>query len=203
MCILSVMSLEVLQLGVASCGGILFRLFRVLITFVRIALCKLLDFVEYAAPLRALSPQAFVVDGVFTPSDARPLSQLVAMACGMEDIIPAPQTAGYRNKCEFTVGKDRETGEIRSGFRLGTFLDGVAVASGPHDGRRSGSSRVSSEWSSPALSSNCQAPSPEKPSRPTLTSMVSATSRREGRAARRASMCVGGGVASAAKKILV
>jgi tRNA (uracil-5-)-methyltransferase len=42
----------------------------------------------------------------------------------LEPIIASSMTEGYRNKCEFTVGKDLE-GEVRVGFLLGEFRQGI------------------------------------------------------------------------------
>ncbi|KAM7354873.1 tRNA (uracil-5-)-methyltransferase homolog A [Cochliomyia hominivorax] len=45
-----------------------------------------------------------------------------------EGVLPSPQVNGYRNKNEFTVGKNSQ-GEIVVGFRLGSYADGsVEVA---------------------------------------------------------------------------
>ncbi|XP_075161072.1 tRNA (uracil-5-)-methyltransferase homolog A [Haematobia irritans] len=52
-----------------------------------------------------------------------------------EGVLPSPQVDGYRNKNEFTVGKNSE-GEIVVGFRLGSYADGsvevAEVESLPH-----------------------------------------------------------------------
>ena len=48
-----------------------------------------------------------------------------------EDIIRSPQPYGYRNKCEFTFGKDIE-GKESVGFRLSGFSTGVTVGA-PYD----------------------------------------------------------------------
>lgn len=47
----------------------------------------------------------------------------------LHPIERSPQTTGYRNKCEFTVGEDEETKLPTVGFRLGSYIDGdVSVA---------------------------------------------------------------------------
>lgn len=44
-------------------------------------------------------------------------------------IQKSPETEGYRNKCEFTVGIDEETHKPTVGFRLGSYATGtVGVA---------------------------------------------------------------------------
>ena len=47
--------------------------------------------------------------------------------CEYKDICPSPVEHGYRNKCEFTVGKDKD-GKVTVGFRLGSFGDTLVVA---------------------------------------------------------------------------
>ena len=48
--------------------------------------------------------------------------------CPVDKIRKAPLLTGYRNKCEFTIGKN-ETGEVCVGFRRGRFRDrNVTVA---------------------------------------------------------------------------
>ena len=37
-----------------------------------------------------------------------------------KSILPSPVTAGYRNKCGFTIGKNLD-GEVDVGFRLGKY----------------------------------------------------------------------------------
>lgn len=47
----------------------------------------------------------------------------------LKPIQRSPTTAGYRNKCEFTVGIDDDTGKPTVGFRLGSYVTGtVGVA---------------------------------------------------------------------------
>eukprot|EP00842_Homolaphlyctis_polyrhiza_P001050 jgi/Hompol1/1946/HPOL_002801-RA len=57
------------------------------------------------------------------------------LLCPLETIIPSPITSGYRNKCEFTFGRDPH-GEITVGFQLGGARDGqfaiMGVADCPH-----------------------------------------------------------------------
>lgn len=45
------------------------------------------------------------------------------LICELRPIIRSPSTEGYRNKCEFTVGKN-EDGEIQVGNRLSTYASG-------------------------------------------------------------------------------
>lgn len=45
------------------------------------------------------------------------------LPCDLKPIIPSPATENYRNKCEFSIGKDR-SGEIVVGNRLGSYADG-------------------------------------------------------------------------------
>ncbi|XP_037934173.1 tRNA (uracil-5-)-methyltransferase homolog A [Teleopsis dalmanni] len=47
-------------------------------------------------------------------------------------VQPSPQTTGYRNKNEFTVGKNAD-GEIVVGFRLGSYADGSTEVSEVHN----------------------------------------------------------------------
>lgn len=51
------------------------------------------------------------------------------LPCQLLPIKASPQINGYRNKCEFTIGKDKD-GEIVVGFRLGSYADGF-VEVGP------------------------------------------------------------------------
>ena len=46
--------------------------------------------------------------------------------CEYGGIKPSPETSGYRNKCEFTVGKD-ENGAMTVGFRVGSFAETLLV----------------------------------------------------------------------------
>ncbi|XP_070500925.1 tRNA (uracil-5-)-methyltransferase homolog A-like [Chironomus tepperi] len=41
----------------------------------------------------------------------------------MLPIVPSPQTSGYRNKCEFSIGRDA-SGEIQVGSRVGSYQSG-------------------------------------------------------------------------------
>jgi len=43
--------------------------------------------------------------------------------CELLPIIPSPKIEGYRNKCEFSIGKNAE-GEIAVGNRLGSYVSG-------------------------------------------------------------------------------
>lgn len=52
------------------------------------------------------------------------------LLCELLDICTATNHDGYRNKCEFTIGINEETGERTVGFRLGSYVSGkVGVAS--------------------------------------------------------------------------
>lgn len=49
--------------------------------------------------------------------------------CELQNVIPSPAVDGYRNKCEFSIGKNSD-GEITVGNRLGSYAGGlVEVAS--------------------------------------------------------------------------
>ena len=50
----------------------------------------------------------------------------------LEPIKPSPQPIGYRNKCEFTIGWDRES-KPTVGFSLGGFKDGLLVVENARD----------------------------------------------------------------------
>ena len=51
----------------------------------------------------------------------------------LEPFIESPVTHGYRNKCEFTVGRHPETQEITVGFRLASYKKGsIAVVDIDH-----------------------------------------------------------------------
>lgn len=54
------------------------------------------------------------------------------LCCPMDSIHGSPQTEGYRNKCEFSIGFDAE-GQPCIGFRLGMFREGSVVVSKPDD----------------------------------------------------------------------
>lgn len=49
--------------------------------------------------------------------------ELNQLPCVLEDIVPSPEIDGYRNKCEFSVGKDKN-GEIKVGNRFGSYAEG-------------------------------------------------------------------------------
>ncbi|CAG8679090.1 6776_t:CDS:2, partial [Scutellospora calospora] len=46
------------------------------------------------------------------------------LPCLLQPMIPSPILEGYRNKCEFTVGRNLN-GEIAVGFLLGAFKNGI------------------------------------------------------------------------------
>ncbi|CCI47583.1 unnamed protein product [Albugo candida] len=52
------------------------------------------------------------------------------LCCPFESIQASPETEGYRNKCEFTIGCDEE-GHPCVGFRLGLFKNGSVTVSKP------------------------------------------------------------------------
>ena len=39
----------------------------------------------------------------------------------LEEFIPSPEINGYRNKCEFTIGRHPETSQPIVGFRLASY----------------------------------------------------------------------------------
>ena len=54
------------------------------------------------------------------------------LACKLEAVVPSPTVHGYRNKCEFTIGRDA-AGAPCVGFVLGRFKLGVAHIGPPTD----------------------------------------------------------------------
>ncbi|XP_058462953.1 tRNA (uracil-5-)-methyltransferase homolog A [Malaya genurostris] len=54
------------------------------------------------------------------------------LPCKLEDIRKSPQVNGYRNKCEFSVGKNEE-GETRVGFRVGSYSNGFIEVESPEN----------------------------------------------------------------------
>ncbi|KAL7014055.1 hypothetical protein ACKWTF_015715 [Chironomus riparius] len=52
------------------------------------------------------------------------MSEYVDPALKVLPIVPSPQSTGYRNKCEFSIGKD-EAGEIQVGNRVGSYVSGT------------------------------------------------------------------------------
>jgi len=63
------------------------------------------------------------------------LTRVIARAaggrcCPQADVVRAPVTKGYRNKCEFTIGKDAD-GRACVGFKIGAFRDGVTAVGSP------------------------------------------------------------------------
>ncbi|KAL4155734.1 hypothetical protein PRNP1_007837 [Phytophthora ramorum] len=54
------------------------------------------------------------------------------LCCPMESIRASPVTEGYRNKCEFSFGFDKEDKPC-VGFRLGLFREGSVVVSKPDE----------------------------------------------------------------------
>ncbi|XP_039441518.1 tRNA (uracil-5-)-methyltransferase homolog A [Culex pipiens pallens] len=52
------------------------------------------------------------------------------LPCKLEDIRGSPQVDGYRNKCEFSIGKDGQ-GEVRVGFRVGSYSNGFLEVESP------------------------------------------------------------------------
>ncbi|XP_075220489.1 tRNA (uracil-5-)-methyltransferase homolog A [Lycorma delicatula] len=61
-------------------------------------------------------------------------SKYDGLPCQLLDIIGLPEKCnGYRNKCEFTIGKNQETGERTIGFRLGSYALGT-IGVGPIQG---------------------------------------------------------------------
>ncbi|XP_018392572.1 PREDICTED: tRNA (uracil-5-)-methyltransferase homolog A-like isoform X2 [Cyphomyrmex costatus] len=54
------------------------------------------------------------------------------LPCKLQNILSVDVTEAYRNKCEFTVGKDSDQSKIMIGFRLSTYASG-STAVGPID----------------------------------------------------------------------
>lgn len=54
------------------------------------------------------------------------------LPCDLWNVRASPICDGYRNKCEFTVGLNEETGERTVGFRLGSYVQGFTGV-GPVD----------------------------------------------------------------------
>lgn len=52
------------------------------------------------------------------------------LPCELENIRSSPKTDGYRNKCEFSIGKN-EQGEIQVGFRVGSYSNGFLEVESP------------------------------------------------------------------------
>ncbi|XP_069702776.1 tRNA (uracil-5-)-methyltransferase homolog A-like [Periplaneta americana] len=59
-------------------------------------------------------------------------SKYKGLPCELWPVKPSPSCDGYRNKCEFTVGINEETGERTVGFRLGSYVRGFTGV-GPVD----------------------------------------------------------------------
>ncbi|WAR03771.1 TRM2A-like protein [Mya arenaria] len=57
-----------------------------------------------------------------------------AIPCELHNIKPSPETEGYRNKCEFTIGPG-EGGERQAvvGFRYGTYAQGTVSVGSPEE----------------------------------------------------------------------
>ncbi|CAG2184771.1 TRMT2A [Mytilus edulis] len=53
--------------------------------------------------------------------------------CELLPIKPSPVKEGYRNKCEFTIGKDVNGQEKTVGFRFGMYKDGTNSVGEPYD----------------------------------------------------------------------
>ncbi|XP_055532938.1 tRNA (uracil-5-)-methyltransferase homolog A [Wyeomyia smithii] len=54
------------------------------------------------------------------------------LPCKLESIKSSPQIDGYRNKCEFSVGKN-EHGETKVGFRVGSYSNGFIEVESPEN----------------------------------------------------------------------
>mmetsp|Transcript_1949 Transcript_1949/g.5439 ORF Transcript_1949/g.5439 Transcript_1949/m.5439 type:complete len:499 (-) Transcript_1949:215-1711(-) len=67
------------------------------------------------------------------------LNQRHGLPCPVAPVLPAAATHGYRNKCEFTIGRD-EIGSVAVGFTLGTVRERKHVV-----GRADGVPTVSAE----------------------------------------------------------
>jgi tRNA/tmRNA/rRNA uracil-C5-methylase (TrmA/RlmC/RlmD family) len=51
------------------------------------------------------------------------------LICPQHHIVPSPIQTGYRNKCEFSIGYDKD-GQATVGFRMGSYMNGsITIAS--------------------------------------------------------------------------
>lgn len=80
---------------------------------------------KYRKEIRSLSSQSPHVDS----SLSTPLTSITHELV-IDKIIPSPVTEGYRNKCEFAIGKN-ELGDVRVGFTLGAYKDGIITVASP------------------------------------------------------------------------
>lgn len=53
------------------------------------------------------------------------------MCCPLEPVLPSPVREGYRNKCEFTIGRSLDGKERVVGFRAGKYRDGTCQVGEP------------------------------------------------------------------------
>ena len=68
------------------------------------------------------------------------------VACPLQGIVRSPVLRGYRNKCEFSVGPNRE-GLATVGFLLGAFKEGyTAIAEPDHCLNVSDTMKVRETW---------------------------------------------------------
>ena len=80
-----------------------------------------------ATALKAATKGIRALDPSFTPFHRHNVHN-ADILCDLSPPIASPVLQGYRNKCEFSVGKDRE-GKRVAGFLLGKYAEGVlAVA---------------------------------------------------------------------------
>ena len=82
---------------------------------------------QAAAALKAATKGIRALDPSFTPFHQRNHHNQDIL-CDLSPPVPSPVLEGYRNKCEFSLGRDREGGRV-AGFLLGKYTEGMlAVA---------------------------------------------------------------------------
>lgn len=89
---------------------------------------KTLEYVQPDGTIKATVPLTAKVKGAtFTG-----FASHNGLCCPMDSIHASPVTEGYRNKCEFSFGFDKENKPC-VGFRLGLFREGSVVVSKPDE----------------------------------------------------------------------
>ena len=83
---------------------------------------------QAAAALKAATKTIRTLDPTFTPYHELKTHN-EDILCDLTATLPSPTTTGYRNKCEFSVGLDRQ-GRKTVGFQLGRFAEGVVAVEG-------------------------------------------------------------------------
>lgn len=71
-------------------------------------------------------------NGVSLPEWILKAREIGGLPCTLEGIIQSPLVNGYRNKCEFSLGKSLQ-GKHTVGFLLGNFREGVTAVEEPVD----------------------------------------------------------------------